>query len=113
MVNQPWYSEQEGFFGPHYLSTYTDAGYLSEERTQQEVDFLVDVLGLQKGARILDLACGHGRHAVEFARRGYNVVGQDLNSFFLEKAEEAAKEAGVQVQWVQGDMREVSFERRS
>jgi SAM-dependent methyltransferase len=111
MTNHPWYNEKAGFFGEHYLKTYTDAGILTEERTQQEVDFLEAVMGLEKGARILDLACGHGRHAVELARRGYKVVGQDLNSFFLEKAKEAAKGARVQVQWIQGDMREILFER--
>ncbi len=110
MANQPWYSEEIGFFGPYYLKTYTDARILSGEQTQQEVDFLEDVLGLQKGAKILDLACGHGRHAIELARRGYKVVGQDLNSFFLEKAKESAREAGMQVQWVQGDMRQIPFE---
>lgn len=102
----PWYSEEAGFFGPGYLKEY--AAILTE--TKIEVDFLEKVLALKKGAKVLDCPCGHGRHSVELARRGYNVTGQDLNSFFLEEAKKAAKRAKVSVHWVKGDMRELSFE---
>ena len=40
------------------------------ENTKQQVDFLIDRLELKGTERILDLACGFGRHSLEFARRG-------------------------------------------
>lgn len=102
----PWYSEEAGFFGPGYLSEY--AAMLTE--TSAEVDFLERVLGLVPGAKIFDCPCGHGRHSIELARRGYQATGQDINSFFLGEAERAASEAEASVRWIQGDMREVPFE---
>ncbi len=104
----PWYSEEAGFFGPGYLKEYADT--LPQERTFKEVDFLEKILTLQKGMKILDCPCGHGRHSVELARRGYNVTGQDLNGFFLEEAKRAAVSAGVSVHWNKGDMRKIPLE---
>ncbi len=76
-----WYEE---FFGERYLAEY--AGLITAERTALEVEAAVALLGLPPGARILDLCCGHGRHAVELAARGYRVCGQDLCPLFLERA---------------------------
>jgi SAM-dependent methyltransferase len=103
----PWYSEQAGLFGPAYLKEY--GPMLTDERTKLEADFLGAVLydTLYPSTRILDLACGHGRHAIELARRGYRVTGVDLNAFFLEVAGRAAREAKVHEDFVQGDMRRV------
>ena len=76
---QPWYSEEYSFFGEHYMKEY--AHDLPPERTKSEVDFIEKVLKLKKRAKILDLGCGHGRHSVELALRGYKVTGQDLNEY--------------------------------
>lgn len=106
----PWYSEKAGLFGPGYLrdpfrKEYGD----NQDRTPAEVDFLTSTLALKQGAKIFDCPCGHGRHSIELARRGYIVTGQDLNGFFLKEAKKAAKHTGVSVRWVKRDMRKVSF----
>lgn len=106
-ARHPWYTEAAGFFGPEYLKEYKNL--LTPKRTKEEVDFIVKKLRLKKEAKILDLACGHGRHAVEFARRGFDVVGFDLNAFFLKEAEMSAKRARVRVRWMRGDMRRLPF----
>ncbi len=107
-TDAPWYAEDSGLFGSEYLEEYEKI--LTPERTVEDIEFLERELSLAKGMRILDLACGHGRHTVELARRGYLMTGQDLNGFFLDKAKAAAQEASVDVRWVQSDMREVPFE---
>jgi SAM-dependent methyltransferase len=89
------------------LREYADL--ITPERTRAEVDFLEKALALAPGATILDLACGHGRHSIELARRGYAVTGQDLNAFFLAEAASAAQRAGVAVRWVHGDRRHIPF----
>lgn len=104
----PWYDEAAVFFGPRYLRDYKQ--HLTEKQdTDQQVDFLKRVLGLTADERILDLACGHGRHAIALAQRGYRVTGQDTNDFFLEKARQDAEAAGVDVTWVKRDMRDIPF----
>jgi SAM-dependent methyltransferase len=58
------------------------------------------------GGTVLDLCCGPGRHAVEFARRGYAVTGVDRSRFLLERARDRAHAEAVPVEWVLDDMRE-------
>lgn len=54
---------------------------------------------------LLDLCCGPGRHAVEFARRGFRVTGVDRSPLLLDRAREHASQAGASVEWVMEDMR--------
>jgi SAM-dependent methyltransferase len=58
------------------------------------------------GSTVLDLCCGPGRHAVEFARLGFQVTGVDRTRFLLERARERGAGAGVEVEWVESDMRD-------
>lgn len=85
----------------------------SAEDTQlarQEVARLVELLPLESGQSILDVCCGYGRHAIELAKRGYKVAGIDLSSKQIEAAIKRAKEAGVEVNFMIGDAREMSFQ---
>jgi len=65
--------------------------YSFTKGTEQEVGFLVEVLGLQEGMRVLDVGCGPGRHAHALAQRGITVHGIDISADFVE----LAKAAGV------------------
>ncbi len=76
-----------------------------EEEARVTVDLFERTVPLPPGARILDLACGHGRHAIEFARRGYCVTGIDLCDALIRTAEGAAREACVPVRFRCEDMR--------
>lgn len=58
--------------------------------------------------RILELACGTGALACDFAREGYEVTALDLSEQMLSVASERAQEEGVEVQFVQGDMMDLS-----
>ena len=40
---------------------------------------------------MLDLACGFGRHSLEFAKRGYDVTGIDITPVYIDYANEQAK----------------------
>lgn len=101
---QPWYKD---FFGRDYLETYQHV--LTPERTVREVDFIQSTLALPPGARILDLCCGHGRHLVELADRGYSMTGLDLDPFFLDIARREAERRGLKVQLELRDMRDIPF----
>lgn len=76
----------------------------------QEVESLVKILGLKPGQSILDVCCGYGRHATELAKRGYKVTGIDLSPKQIELAIERAKEEGLAVNFIVGDVREMDFQ---
>ncbi len=67
MSDAAWF---KSFFGEDYFEIYRDA--FPAEHTAAQVDGIVSLLGLDAGARILDLACGHGRHAIPLAKRGFS-----------------------------------------
>lgn len=78
---------------------------LREEGTAAQVDFLFNALQLQPGERVVDLGCGHGRHAIELARRGVRVLGVDLVEGFLDRAREVAARESLPVELVHADLR--------
>ena len=79
-----WFEELAEFMGPAYLR------YSFTKGTEQEVGFLVDVLGLRAGHRVLDVGCGPGRHAHALARRGVVVHGVDISPRFVDLARAGA-----------------------
>lgn len=81
------------------------------EETGHQVDFLIQALHLTGGERILDLACGFGRHTLELARRGFQVVGVDITPDYIAFAREQAKREGLSAAFFCMDIREISFER--
>lgn len=99
-----WWQE---YFGELYLRMFQ--AIPGPERTAQEVAGTVTFLDLSPGARILDLACGQGRHAVSLAQLGYRMAGLDRSVYLLRRAREAAEEADAAVEWVQGDMRRLPW----
>src|SRR2546427_7544835 len=90
------------WFGPGYLALYDDT---LRERTPVEIDRLEPLLRLRPPLRILDLPCGQGRHAIELARRAYDVTGVDLSPYLIRVAKARAETAGDAVRWLEGDMR--------
>lgn len=102
--DSPWY---ETLFGDAWLER---ALAIPAERTQKEVEFIARVLELPSGVRLLDVACGHGRHALELARLGYRVTGVDLSEASLEAARNAAEVAGLEIDFQRMDMREIGFD---
>lgn len=78
--------------------------------TTQEVEFLVDMLELNPNHRILDVACGPGRHTIGLGKLGMNVTGVDLSDRLLALAKQTAElEEVTTVQFVKGDAREIPY----
>lgn len=90
-----------------YLYFYGDQ--LSDERTEAEVSALVRLLELDTPKKILDLACGFGRHTNRLAALGHTMTGIDLTPGFLEIARQDAHNRNIEVQYQQGDMRNIDY----
>ncbi len=77
----------------------------------EEAHYLKRVLSVRKGARLLDVPCGNGRHAVELARMGYRVTGVDFSKEQLAIARRSAKAAGVEIEFLLRDKRNLEWDR--
>jgi SAM-dependent methyltransferase len=87
---------------------FTPGSAEAEAAAPAEARFVWSALGLARGARVLDVACGTGRHARLLARRGARVVGVDAAPAYLRAARRAAR--GLpSARFVRGDMRRLAF----
>ncbi len=96
-------------FNSLYLKTDGD---VVDDRTitRQEVDLFAEILNLSTDMRILDLCCGHGRHAIELASRGYeHVEGLDRSHYLINKAKTTVKKEGLSVKFREGDARKLAY----
>jgi SAM-dependent methyltransferase len=84
----------------HLLRNQMDA-----RRTRAEADLIVMSVGLRRGDRVLDVACGFGRHAAELARRGFDVTGVDLSAAMLAEG----RRLHPRVKFLKMDMRRLPF----
>jgi len=108
----PWERDDDGGPGTHWfeaLAAHTGRAYLRysfTKGTEQEVGFLIDVLGLEAGMRVLDVGCGPGRHAHALAEQGITVVGLDISERFVELAREGSPPGAT---FVRGDARTMRY----
>ena len=98
-MSQPWYVAA---FLSGYSARYK---HRSNELGEREVAFALRALGLKKGARVLDLCCGAGRHSRALARAGLDVVGADLSTDLLNEAREQSEK--LKINYLRCDMRDV------
>ena len=92
-IPDDWYAT--AFGGASAQMAWTD-------RTGAEVDRLLKILKPRGDERILDLACGSGRHSLELRRRGFEVVGTDISEELIEIGRRDAAAAGLEVEFALG-----------
>lgn len=102
MAEPKWYEALYEDFTDYDEEPYTQA-------TEAEIDFVEAQLDQDKEKRILDVGCGTGRHSLELARRGYEVVGLDLSPAMLRQAQAKAAAQGLAVSFVRGDARHLGY----
>lgn len=98
-----YYAEVGNFLKDKYFDFDFTKGTVSE------VDFLVEELKLPKGAYILDIGCGPGRHSLELARRGYQTLGVDISAGFVEVANRQAGQEGLKAEFRVADARQLEL----
>ncbi|HLQ58632.1 MAG TPA: methyltransferase domain-containing protein [Gemmatimonadales bacterium] len=91
----------EQWFGEEYHALYP---HRDDEDARRAVALIQSVISWRPGDRILDLACGPGRHAAELERLGGHVVGFDLSRAMLRRARDR-----MGARLVRGDMRALPF----
>lgn len=84
---EQWYASW--FDTPYYHILYKDRDYTE---AQGFMDNLTNYLNLPEHGKILDLACGKGRHSVYLNSLGYNVTGVDLSEQSIAHAKQFENE---------------------
>lgn len=98
-----WYAQ---IFNEDFLRTVPKS---SPRQSKREAKFICDRMGIQTGARVLDLCCGFGRHTIELSAKGFDMVGLDLSMVMLKKALADATARKLSIKFVHGDMRKLTF----
>lgn len=109
-------NDVDGVTMPDWIHEYFEHGYAQRwgllapsDRVRLEAAGLWTWLRLSPTCRIIDIGCGHGRHALALAERGSEVVGLDFAAALLNRARQLAAELRTQVRWIRGDMRRLPF----
>jgi SAM-dependent methyltransferase len=103
-----WFDKIAAHLGKTYWAPDTGRVMAFTMGTDQEIEFLVDVMRLDPGMRVLDVGCGPGRHALALARRGYQVVGVDHSAEFVRLARAAANADQLTVTFEELDVRDLN-----
>jgi len=91
-----WFNSKE------YLNVYK---HRDDKDAEELVNLVLNSISLSKDSQLLDLAAGSGRHAILFAKRGFNVTAVDLSENLLSLAEENAISGGASVNFIHSDIR--------
>jgi SAM-dependent methyltransferase len=111
-----FYTPELGIMRPVFDSKFFEEswptisrGLESEADAETEVGWILGYVRPPAGGRVLDAPCGFGRHSLALARRGFDVTGVDLSETELGRAKERAQAAGLALQLVRQDMRDMEF----
>ncbi len=102
-----WFAET---FNEDYLAIYS---HRNEVEARKQISFLLDQLPLRENCRVLDLACGNGRHAIVLSKLGFQVIGLDLSGHLLKEAKFSADRETSSIPFVCADMRAIPFKNNS
>lgn len=93
---EDWFNTKE------YLNVYR---HRNEQDAKKLVDLILQNIDISAGSKVLDMACGTGRHSVIFAKKGFQVTAVDLSKNLLKIAKDSAEEAGLKINFVHSDLR--------
>ena len=95
-----WY--REWFNDPDYLMLYQ---HRDDSEAEKIINLIQDKINPKPNSKVLDLACGNGRHSIQFAKRGFQVTGVDLSETLLNIAKQTAEQNNLTIDFILSDMR--------
>src|SRR5262249_58019594 len=102
---------------PEWTRDYFERGYAQRwglraptDQVRVEARGLWDLLQLTDASRVVDIGCGHGRHALALAERGAEIIGLDFSDALLTRARDLSGELRTPVRWIRGDMRRLPMQ---
>jgi len=104
--DDPYISEQ---MLKAHLDPNMDLASRRHDTINRSVNWIVKELGLQKGARILDLGCGPGLYCTRFAKREFVVTGIDYSKRSIQHAKEYATLNKLKVEYIYKDYLTIDY----
>jgi len=102
-----WFNDW--FNSSEYLEVYK---HRNEKDAENHIKFVLSNIKLERKSKILDMACGAGRHSIILAKQGFNVTGIDLSENLLSEAKKNASEEKLTIKFIKSDIREFNTEDR-
>ena len=97
---EDWFNSKE------YLDVYQ---HRNESDATLLFELIIKNIEIPRKGKVLDLACGPGRHSILFARKGFDVTGIDLSENLLRVAESAARKEKLEIQFIKADLRNIEL----
>ena len=93
---------KEWFNTKEYLEVYQ---HRNDADAKELFTLIMNNIQIQKDGKVLDLACGAGRHSILFAKMGFDVTAVDLSENLLKVAKANAHFEDVKVRFIEADLR--------
>jgi len=101
----PWYETLFRDFRPFF-------GVMSRKKTNEQVRFIIKLLGLKKGMSFLDCPCGIGRISIPLAQKGIKVSGVDITESYLDELQRETKRRKLRIPILHADMRRITYKNQ-
>lgn len=100
-MKSEWF--KDWFNTSEYLNVYK---HRNEDEAEQHIKLILDNVETFAGYRVLDMACGAGRHSILLAKKGLIVTAVDLSKNLLDIAKKTADEENLKIEFVNSDIRD-------
>lgn len=94
-----WY--KDWFNSENYLKVYR---HRDETEARKLVELIINNIDLVPNSKILDMACGSGRHSIIFAKKGFDVTAIDLSQRLISDAKTNASQNDVKINFIHSDI---------
>ncbi len=98
-----WFNTEE------YLDVYR---HRNEDDAKGLVDLILSKVNIPPGSKILDMACGAGRHSILFAQHGFKVTAVDLSEKLIKVAKKTAAEVNLNIDFIESDLRHFAISEK-
>ncbi|MCK7519158.1 MAG: class I SAM-dependent methyltransferase [Ignavibacteriales bacterium] len=100
---EDWFNTEE------YLNVYR---HRNEEDAKNLFDLIIKNVPLEKGSKVLDLACGAGRHSILFAKNNFDVTAVDISDNLLNVGRKTAEELKLKINFINSDLRKLNLNEK-
>jgi 2-polyprenyl-3-methyl-5-hydroxy-6-metoxy-1,4-benzoquinol methylase len=100
---------KEWFNTNEYQEVYQ---HRNEADAKQLFNLIMNNVEIVKNGKVLDLACGAGRHSILFAKKGFDVTAVDLSENLLKTGKFAAEREKVKVRFIEADLRYFEYHEK-